>query len=56
MRLQLVDRVMKARKESTCPLCRRPVHIGQTIARTGGTWQHASCLVRAIKAAARETP
>jgi hypothetical protein len=47
-RLQLADRVMKARKTSTCPLCNGPISVGQRIARTGTTWQHASCLIRSI--------
>lgn len=41
----LADRVMKARRQSTCPLCRGPVHIGNLIARLGpGLWVHAHCL------------
>lgn len=35
MTRDLADRVMKARKESTCPLCSGPVRVGQYIARTG---------------------
>jgi hypothetical protein len=42
---QLVaSRVMKARHESECPVCRQPIRIGQLIAQTG-FWQHAACLI-----------
>jgi hypothetical protein len=35
----LADRVMRARRESTCPTCRGPIHIGHQIARCpGGLW------------------
>jgi hypothetical protein len=45
-RLPLAGRVMKARKQSTCPLCPEPVLVGQYIARCGTTWYHAACVVR----------
>ena len=42
----LADRVMKARRQSACPICRGPVGIGQQIARLGpGSWVHAGCLI-----------
>lgn len=41
----LADRVCKARRASTCPLCRGPVRVGHLIARMGpGCWVHAACL------------
>lgn len=40
----LADRVMKARRESTCPSCRGPIRVGQLIARCG-VWMHAACLI-----------
>jgi hypothetical protein len=42
--LPLADRVMKARRDSTCPLCPDPVRTGQMIARCGTTWYHAACV------------
>jgi hypothetical protein len=42
----LADRVMKARRESTCTICSGIVRIGQLIARCpGGLWFHASCFI-----------
>jgi hypothetical protein len=41
----LPTRVMKARRESTCPICRGHVHVGQVIAKCGGMWMHARCLI-----------
>jgi hypothetical protein len=38
-------RTMKARRESTCPLCRGPIRVGQLIARCG-FWAHAACVIR----------
>ena len=38
-RLALATRVMKARRASTCPVCRGPILVGQQIAKCG-TWQH----------------
>ena len=44
----LADRVMRARRQGTCPLCRGPVRIGQQIARMGpGCWVHSGCLISA---------
>lgn len=36
---RLADRVMKARRESLCPVCLRPIRVGDMIARAG-MWQH----------------
>jgi hypothetical protein len=42
----LADRVMKARRESTCPACRGPVRVGNPIARCPGRqWLHLSCYI-----------
>lgn len=42
----LADRVMKARRESTCSLCSGVVQVGQLIARCpGGLWVHCSCFI-----------
>jgi hypothetical protein len=35
---------MKARRETTCPLCRAPIHVGQLIAKCG-VWAHAQCVI-----------
>lgn len=40
----LADRVMKARRESICVICKQPIRIGQLIARTGA-WVHAQCAI-----------
>jgi hypothetical protein len=37
-------RVMKARRESICPLCRGVIHVGQLIAKCG-FWAHATCQI-----------
>jgi hypothetical protein len=43
----LADRVVKARWEGTCIICRGPILIGQYIARCPGRcWAHCSCWVR----------
>ena len=39
------SRVMKARKTSTCRICRQPVHIGQQIGRTPAGWCHVGCII-----------
>jgi hypothetical protein len=42
----LADRVMKARRESTCVACSGPVRVGQRIARcAGGLWLHLACFI-----------
>jgi hypothetical protein len=38
------DRVMKARRESVCPLCHRLIRVGDRIARCG-VWAHAKCVI-----------
>ena len=38
------SRVMKARREGTCPICRGPILVGQLIAKCG-VWAHAQCVV-----------
>ena len=47
-----VRRVMKARRPSTCPSCRGPVHVGQSIAKVTRPpgWIHTRCVesVRAV--------
>jgi hypothetical protein len=42
--LTLATRVMKARRETTCPLCRGPIKVGQLIAKCG-VWAHAQCVI-----------
>jgi hypothetical protein len=42
---QLATRVMKARRESVCPACRRPVRIGDQIAKTTLGWLHVQCAI-----------
>jgi thiamine phosphate synthase YjbQ (UPF0047 family) len=39
MTTQLATRVMRARRESICPTCRRVIRVGDQIAKAG-TWQH----------------
>jgi hypothetical protein len=39
-----VTRVMKARRGSTCPLCKGPIRVGQLIAKCG-VWAHARCAI-----------
>jgi hypothetical protein len=42
----LADRVMKARRETTCTLCSCVIRTGQLIARCpGGLWVHCSCFI-----------
>lgn len=45
-RLSLATRVMKARRNSTCPACRGPVHVGNQIARLTDPpqWVHIGCV------------
>lgn len=44
MTVQLATRVMRARRETICPLCRAPIHVGQLIAKCG-LWAHAACII-----------
>jgi hypothetical protein len=39
------DRVMKARKTSTCPICRQYVTVGQQIGLTPVGWCHVGCII-----------
>lgn len=39
------SRVMKARKTSTCPLCRKLISRGQQIGRTPIGWCHTQCII-----------
>lgn len=41
---KLATRTMKARRTSTCPLCRGPVLVGQQIGKVG-VWAHVSCII-----------
>lgn len=42
----LADRVMRARRETTCPVCGGPIFVGNLIARCPGSlWMHCSCLL-----------
>jgi hypothetical protein len=41
---QLASRVKKARRESVCVICWRPVRVGQIIAKAE-QWVHAGCLI-----------
>lgn len=41
---QLATRVMKARRSSTCPICRGPIRIGDLIGKTG-VWQHVEHII-----------
>jgi hypothetical protein len=53
---RLADRVMRARRTSTCPVCFEPIRIGQQIARCG-TWQHIEHVIERNRAtAAKERP
>jgi hypothetical protein len=40
----LASRVMKARRQSTCPICRGPIRVGELIAKTV-KWAHAGCVI-----------
>ena len=44
MKALLADRVMKARRPGTCPLCRGPIQVGEQIGRVG-FWAHTVCIV-----------
>lgn len=41
---EVATRVMKARRVSECPACRRTITVGQLIAKCG-YWMHASCAI-----------
>lgn len=38
-------KVRKARRSSTCPVCKGPIRVGQLIASCGGLWMCAACLI-----------
>jgi hypothetical protein len=40
----LASRVMKARRQSTCPICRGPIRVGDSIAKTV-KWAHTGCVI-----------
>ncbi len=40
----LADRVIRARRESVCPICRQLITIGQQIGRLGA-WQHIEHII-----------
>lgn len=48
-------RVMKARGESVCPMCRGPVRVGQQIGRTPVGWSHVRCIIAAAQKIAAVT-
>ncbi len=35
---------MKAKYEGSCPLCGRPIHVGDEVTRWHGRWVHATCV------------
>lgn len=45
------SRVMKARRQGFCPLCRTLILVGQPICQLGATgcWIHVSCLIKRNK-------
>jgi hypothetical protein len=45
-RLALATRVRRARRSGTCPACRAPIIIGQSIARLirPNNWVHVNCV------------
>jgi hypothetical protein len=45
----LADRVMKARRDSACTSCRRPIRRGQQIARVGHRWEHIEHVLERIR-------
>ncbi len=59
-RLALATRTRKARRSSTCPACREPIHVSQMIARlvSPPAWVHVRCVpaVAAVLAAAYDRP
>jgi hypothetical protein len=45
----LADRVMKARRDSACAACERPIRRGQQIARIGQRWVHIEHVLEWIR-------
>jgi hypothetical protein len=45
---RLASRVMRARRESLCPVCYCPIRVGQQIAKRG-YWQHIEHVVQATQ-------
>jgi hypothetical protein len=43
-------RVMKARKQSTCPMCKRTINRGQQIGLTPIGWSHVRCILGRARA------
>ena len=43
-------RVMKARGQSTCPMCQRTINRGQQIGLTPVGWAHTRCIIKAAQA------
>lgn len=41
----LATRIRKARRNSTCGLCRAPITIAQRIGQAGSTWAHVTCII-----------
>jgi hypothetical protein len=53
----LARRVRKARRRSTCPLCRGPVLVGQQIGLIPAGWAHVSpCIVERNRIIAGQLP
>jgi predicted RNA binding protein YcfA (HicA-like mRNA interferase family) len=42
--------VMKARGQSTCPMCQRTINRGQQIGLTPIGWSHVACIIKAARA------
>ncbi len=55
-RLALATRTKRARRTSTCPLCRGPILIGMTIARliSPPGWCHVRCVPAVAAALSRK--
>jgi hypothetical protein len=51
----LASRVMRARRESLCPVCRCPIQVGQQIAKRG-FWQHIEHIVEPNRSGEGERP
>jgi len=49
------SRVMKARGQSTCPMCQRIINRGQQIGLTPIAWAHTRCIIKAAQALANVT-
>jgi ribosomal protein L37AE/L43A len=54
-RLPKATRVMRARQQGTCPLCRRPIIVGQQIAKAR-IWAHIDCVIDHATATYASTP